>query len=391
MSDTFPDWLLRLPADVFQDVDDTAPPSLYVGRFGAETTDRIPYNVRRLRTRHDVRAISLLHRSWTVSIDPFWWSGNHWGYPQSLYGQASVGGPADFPWGVESEDFSWGMQTAAGILGDVEDLRNVTFVLPGQCLTRYRSWEAAAEYWMKVLQPFDGLPTATNRSYIVECAEGQCDEDAVQCQHRGCLSMAQALKGHTEDSSKPIIDAERETFQEAPGQKSSSPLLGLIPELREEIFGYLMPYHQGDPQGTKWLGHSMSKQAQNCQQGWGRNRQTTAFLVNRQVYRETAKIYFGTNATGMEVRPGYFGFAGHRLDPRTTDLAQLPLSAFLVQHWQIDVGIDLAQNDTLTSKALIIAHPLWIAFHASISLANQVLLANDNMRSVKFRLSGLCD
>ena len=241
MSGTFPDWLLRLPADLFQEVDREAPPFLYVGPLGAETTDRRHYHVR-LRNTYDIPAISLLHRSWTVNVDPFSWSRNDWGYRRASYGQAAVEG---------SEEFSWGMQTVAGILSDVEDLRNVTFILPGQCLTRYRSWEAATGYWMKVLRPFDGLPAATERTYVFECAERQYGQDGTQCQHRGCLSIAQALKQHTEASFEPIIDAERQKIQEAQRRNLSSPLLRLTPELRREIFGYLMPYHQEDPQGTE--------------------------------------------------------------------------------------------------------------------------------------------
>ena len=135
----------------------------------------------------------------------------------------------------------------------------------------------------------------------------------------------------------------------------------------------------------------MSKKPQNCGQGWGRNRDTSTFFVNPQVYRETAEIYFGTNATDMYVRPEYLGFAGHRLDSKTTDLAQVPLSAFLTQHWQIVVEPDFVRDGALTSKALIMGHPLWISFQASINLANKILLANDNMRSIKFRVSGLCE
>ncbi|KAL8870387.1 MAG: hypothetical protein Q9174_003559 [Haloplaca sp. 1 TL-2023] len=377
-TDTFPDWLLRLPADLFQDVDRKAQSSLYVGQWGAETTDKRHHHVR-LRTRYDIRAISLLHQYWTVSVDPYWWCGNHWGFHRSSYDQAAVEGYEDFP---------GGLRTAAGILNDVEDLKNVDFILPGQCLTRYRSWKAATGYWMKVLRPFDELPAATKRTYIVECAERQYGEDAVQCQHRGCLSMAQALKEHTEASFRPIIDAEQQKIREA---QSSSPLLRLPAELQQEIFGYIMPYHQGDTQGTGWLGRSMSNEAQNCMQGWGRNRVTTAFLVSRHVYQATAKIYFGTNAQEMDVCPGYLGFAGHRLDSKTTNLAQLPPSVFLVKHWQIVVKPWFVRDGLLTSKALIVAHPLWMSFQSSVNLANQTLLANDNVRSIKVEVFGLCD
>ncbi|KAL8690316.1 MAG: hypothetical protein Q9218_004209 [Villophora microphyllina] len=174
-------------------------------------------------------------------------------------------------------------------------------------------------------------------------------------------------------------------------------------ELRDEIYKLLLPYHQAEATSPKWVGTFKHERQNHCmhyyndEHGdgarmiWGRN--TTVFLTNRKMYKESAATYYGTTCQTIQVSTGLLAFAGHRLDPTMMTFEDLPISASLMKHLQIEIEpFNLLNVGDSTSEELLKANPVWYEFRASIELCAKIILANkEYLRSLKIRIPGCCD